>query len=191
MTTLFQVAPEELKKIEEKRQDRKALRLLEYAKAYNAIKSTSKGVDSNFCSLKKANQGKPKFIFLNRVVTPLLIAYEKAVESLLPSSEFPSDTLTSVTSSETDKIQENFLKLSIEDSVPDFNYQRKQSLSVKLKRSYREMQKIDSSLESLLSLSLLNSVFAYLDYESCKFSNPQCIIIGKLATVMYEVMCIK
>lgn len=185
MINLFKCSSEELKKAEIYSLEKRNAQLAEYEKAYNSVKASAKEKESSFC-WQKSRLGKPKFIFHNRVVTPLLVAYEKAVESLVAANPGTSD-LPQIKPIDTGKIEESFLKLKIEDTGPDFNMQRKQSQSVKLKRSYMEMQKIDSSLESLIPLNLLYALFTYLDFESFKFINPQCIIIGKFATVLYEV----
>jgi hypothetical protein len=199
MLVLIAAAKDAAQKVDKFREGERFIQLLQYEKTYNGLKEDSKD-EAGCVNWQKSKSSPTKYIMFNRVITPLLIATETVVESPLPadlsrspapapasSSDMKGLGMSQLTSGECEKLQECFQKLTIEAEAPDFTLARKHSRSLRLKRSYMEMQKVDVAPESILTVRMLKAVFAYLDYESGKFSSPQHIIIGQLVTLIYEV----
>ncbi len=155
------------------------------------VYKTYKALDKDYSGLVGAARGKrkskkvPRYFILNRVVTPLVLANEKVVDSFLrrPESPPPADILPNP-----DILQESIQRMTIIDDLPDLTLQRRASKSVNIKRSYMEMQKLASTGPSdLFSVAALKAMFAHIDYEALKFDNLNHVVVNHFAAVVFEV----
>ena len=135
-----------------------------------------------------------KYVLRNRIVSPLMLANVRVVEQYFHTSE-PMDM-----GSDTSKVEANLEQMSIQENEcaavaavaatmiqPDA---KGQSKSLKIKRSFMEMQKLESANYDLFSIGVLNAIFAYMDYQSGKVpenNSQQYSVIGHFAVVLYEI----
>lgn len=148
---------------------------------YNDIKAVHKGCSIDFNSSRKRRK---TYTILNRAVTPLILANERVVESLMQIAEDVALKIEEV------PIEAKMEKLSIQELMPDLQLQRKPSKSVNVKRSYLEMSRLRSVLSDVFSIASLKAIFSYVDYESLRFPTPHFVVIGHFASIVFQVILI-
>ncbi len=151
-----------------------------------------KALDKDYSGLvggargKKKSKKVPRYFILNRVVTPLVLANERVIESFLRHAESPP--ATDLLPSPEVLLQESIQRMSIlDDDLPELQMQRKPSKSLNIKRSYMEMQRIASGPSDLFSVAALKAIFAHIDYEALKFDNLSCIAVSHFAAIVFEI----
>ncbi len=150
--------------------------------AFNHIKEMHKGYSFDLLPSKKRRR---TYTILNRAVTPLIMANEKLVESMLSPS--PAESGPQLLPQDL-PLEAQMAKMSIQDLLsPDLMLQRKPSKSVNVKRSYLEMHRLRSAPNDIFSVASLKAIFSYVDYESLRFPAPHFIVIGHFAAVVFEV----
>lgn len=153
---------------------------------YKKIVGSPKAYSGEISTCKQ--KGRKRFIFSNRIVTPLLIAGEKKL-ILKDSSSRPVHKLSLGSSSVT--LQESLDSITINEDPTKHKTVRKQGKSHSVKRSYMEMQNLtpnNTEVQSILSIEALKALFAYIDFECLRFTKADYIIVGDFAAVVFEVI---
>ncbi len=129
-----------------------------------------------------------KYLLPNRVVSPLMLANVRVVEQYFPKSE-PMECEKDSTA----KVETKFEQMCIQDDdvmdpKPVPAAKGPQSNSLKAKRSFMEMQKLESANYDLFSIGVLNAIFGYMDYQSAKVPDTtQYSVVGRFVVDLYEV----
>lgn len=120
-----------------------------------------------------------KYIIQSHIITPLLYANERIIQT------FAKD---GVVLEESNHIQDQPQKMELCESNNELKEEKKQSNSLKLKRSYVEMNKLETAEINMFPLNFLKGIFAYIDYKSVKDDIAiQSASVGHFAVVIFEV----
>ena len=153
--------------------------ILKLETAFNNIKDMHKGYSFDLLPSRKRRR---TYTILNRAVTPLILASEKMVESLLLN---PEEILQKY---DDHSLETQMAQMTIEDILsPETQIQRKASRSLNVKRSYLEMHRLRAAPNDVFSVASLKAIFSYLDYESLKFPTPRFVVIRHFAAVVFQV----
>ncbi len=187
--TLMQTLLEKSKEAENAIKSLRALNLsyqqMQKEKTYNNLKTLYKESSWDAASRKKHSAAPVKYMIMGRVVTPLLLANER-VEMFVRESEPAEAEDRDVR--ECGHVEVKLQHMSIKDEASEVPLGKSQASSLKVKRSYTEMHKVDSANYDLFSVGVLNAIFAYIDHQCMKLSDlAQFNVIGRFAVVIYEV----
>jgi hypothetical protein len=194
--TLMGVALEEIRKaepvlsrligLEEKfRRDQKEAT---FQSAKDAYKATRKAIELPCLSHTHPH----RYYLLSRVVTPLIVANERVVESLLASCDGQAK-IQDLGAGECEQTQARLEKLRLHEDPSEqleLSLQRKPSKSAYIRGSYMEMQKLRTASSDVFSYGALKTIFSYIDQESLQFPSLQHLVVGHFAVVVFEVILI-
>ena len=176
---LDKIAEAELTVANYKGLDRK-YQLIQKENAYNNMKNIYKEYSCDIGHKKKSHLP-AKYIIMNRVVTPLLIANEKVVELFIKEEDAPIEC------GEYGHVEVKLQNMTLKDEASEKPL-KGQSTSLKVKRSFMEMQKLDSINFDLFPAGVLSAIFTYVDYQSLKQPDlSQYNVIGHFAVMIYGV----
>lgn len=183
MMTLFTSAKEAEAAITSHKNLDKAFQLMQKEKEFMNSKSIYKEYLCDITHQKKKT-APTKYIIKSRIVIPLMVANERVVELFAKEEQSMVEVSTPEKLLEPLPVAEKFEHMSISDQREG----ARQSKSLKVKRSYMEMQKVDAANFDLFSVGVLNAIFAYIDFNSLKMpEKDQYTTIGHFAALIYEV----
>jgi hypothetical protein len=188
MTILFDKAKESRKIIISSRELDKKYKLIEAEKTYMNVKMLLK--ESPAENKPKLHHLPTKYIIMGRIITPLLLANERIVEkSTIEKDKEPVNEIKKEICIGNCNVQEKMQQMSICEENEDYKEEKKQGNSVKLKRGYSEMNKLDSTEIDIFPMPVLKAILAYMDYQMLRQNiKIQSTSIGHFSVVILEVL---